>query len=480
LGGGMVLKIYNTLTRRKEEFIPMENKKVRIYVCGPTVYGPSHLGHARTYIAFDIIRRFLEYLGYEVKFVMNITDVHDDIIEEANRLNTSVFELSKKFTKIFFEDMEKLKIKKADFYPKVTEHIPDIVNTINILLKKGYAYIAGGSVYFDISKFKDYGKLSRIKLEKMKVGVRIETDKYKEEPFDFALWKAWKKGEPFWNATFETKEGKVNLKGRPGWHIECSVMSQKYLGEQFDLHGGARDLIFPHHENEIAQSEAATGKKPFVRYWYHTGFLTINGEKMSKSLRNYIEVRDILKKYDAEVLRFFFITAHFRSPIDFTEEGLGRAKTNLETLYNLLDRVSNFMKKEKVEGEDELENFLNKTRKEFINAMNDDFNTPLALSHIFSLVNEVNRFLDKNGKISEELGKKIIDTLKELGYIFGILQKDIKKEELPKEIMDLIMKREEHRKRGEFEIADKIREELRKKGIIIEDTPEGPKWKKVK
>ncbi len=477
----MVLKIYNTLTRKKEEFIPMKEKKVKMYVCGPTVYGPPHLGHARTYIAFDIIRRFLEYLGYDVKFVMNITDVHDDIIEEAKRLNTSVFELSKKFTKIFFEDMEKLKIKKADFYPKVTEHIPDIINTINILLKKGYAYIAGGSVYFDISKFKDYGKLSHIKLEKMKVGVRIETDKYKEEPFDFALWKAWKEGEPFWNATFETKEGKVILKGRPGWHIECSVMSQKYLGEQFDLHGGARDLIFPHHENEIAQSEAATGKKPFVKYWYHTGFLTINGEKMSKSLRNYIEVRDVLKKYDAEVLRLLFVTAHFRSPLDFTEERLERAKTNLETLYNLLNRVSNFMKKEKVKGEDELRIFLGKIKKEFISAMEDDFNTPQALSSLFALVNEVNKFLDMNKGISEELGKEVINTFRELGYIFGILQKEIKKEEkLPKEIMDLIIKREGYRKRGEFEMADKIREELRRKGIIIEDTPEGPKWKKVK
>ena len=474
-----MLKVYNTLTRKKEEFIPLEKGKVRMYVCGPTVYGPSHLGHARTYIAFDVIRRFLEYLGHEVRFVMNITDVHDDIIEEANKLNTTVFELSNKFTKIFLEDMENLGIKKATFNPKVTEHMPEIISMINVLLKKRYAYIAGGSVYYDISKFKDYGKLSRINLDKMKVGVRVDTDKYKEEPFDFALWKAWKEGEPYWDAIFETEKGNVKLKGRPGWHIECSVMSKKYLGDQFDLHGGARDLIFPHHENEIAQSEAATSKKPFVKYWYHTGFLTIDEEKMSKSLGNYIDVRDILKKYEPEVLRYFFITSHFRSPIDFTENGLETARTNLETLYNLINRISNSLANEKIKGEEKIEKAIEETKKKFIDSMNDDFNTPLALSFFFNLANEANKFIDEKGKISKETGEKIINIFKELGYIFGILQKEIKKEKLPKEILDLIIKREGYRKRGDFETADKIRKELAEKGILVEDTPEGPRWKKI-
>lgn len=463
----MVLKIFNTLTRKKEVFKPIKRKKVGMYVCGPTVYGPSHLGHARTYVAFDVIRRFLKFMGFDVTFIVNITDIHDDMIKEANKLGITIFDLGEKFIKIFFNDMRALNIKDATKNPRVTKYIPEIIEIIKILLDKRFAYKAGGSVYYDISKFKDYGKLSGIKPDKMKVGVRIETDKYKEEPLDFALWKAWKEGEPYWESPWG--------KGRPGWHIECSVMSKKYLGDQFDIHGGARDLIFPHHENEIAQSEAATGKKPFVKYWYHTGFLNVEGQKMSKSLGNYITVKDLLKKYDVNTLRLFFLTTHFRSPINFTEKALGEAKLNVDKLQNLFNSIQEILKKDLSDKtESKFNKKLEEFKKKFIKVMENDFNAPEALAVFFDFIKFMNKYLEKPS--SKKSLKKAMDLFVDITGIFGL---KFKKEEkkLSKEIMKLIQKREEARKNKDWKTADAIRAKLKKMGIQLEDTPEGVKWK---
>ncbi len=312
-----MLKIYNSLTKEKEIFKPLKAQKVSFYACGPTVYGPGHIGHARTYIAFDIIKRYLEYKGYKVKFVMNITDVHDDIISAAIKEKIDIFTLGNKYTKLFLEEQEKLGIKKADVYPRVTEHIKEIIKFIQELEKKGFAYERNGSVYFDVAKFKDYGKLSGIKPKEAKICTRVQTDKYeKKEACDFVLWKKIKSGEPFWESPFG--------KGRPGWHIECSVMSKKHLGEQIDIHAGAKDLKFPHHENEIAQSEAMIDK-PFVKYWLHAGLLTINGQKMSKSLGNYIEIGDVLKKWKSRTIRMFVCSSHYQSNLNWSEKNLFQA-----------------------------------------------------------------------------------------------------------------------------------------------------------
>ncbi len=466
-----MLKVYNTLTRKKEEFIPLEKGKVKMFVCGQTVYDDAHLGHAKTYINFDVIVRWLRYLGFKVFYVQNITDVDDKIIKRANERGISFKELAEFYIKRFFEDMEALGVKQnIDLFPKSSEYISKMIEQIKTLIEKGYAYVVNGDVYYDVSKFKDYTKLSRMSIEELKKH-RIEPDPRKKNPYDFSLWKSTKPGEPFWNSPWG--------KGRPGWHIEDTAMTITIFGPQYDLHGGATELIFPHHTNEIAQAEAATGKKPFVKYWLHSGVLKIKGEKMSKSLRNFITIREILKRHEPEVIRMFYISTHYRKPVDYDEEAIEKAKEKLENFYNLLNRILNFMKDEKVENEDKLEEILTKTKEKFKEAMNDDFNTPLALSHLFELSKEVNRFLDKNGKIGKEMGEKIIETFKELGYIFGILQKEIKREELPKEIMDLIIKREGYRKSGNFDAADEIREELKKKGILVEDTPEGPKWKKI-
>jgi len=466
-----MLKVYNSLSRKKEEFISMEKGKVKMFVCGQTVYDDAHLGHAKTYINFDVIVRWLRYIGFKVFYAQNITDIDDKIIKRANERGISFKELSEFYIKRFFEDMTALGVKQSiDLFPKSSEYIPQIIEQIQTLLKKGYAYVIDGDVYYDVNKFKDYTKLSRMSIDEL-VKHRIEPDTRKKNTYDFSLWKSAKPDEPSWDSPWG--------KGRPGWHIEDTAMTVSIFGSQYDLHGGATELIFPHHTNEIAQAEAATGKKPFVKYWLHGGIFNIKGEKMSKSLKNFITIRESLKQYEPEILRMFYVSTHYRAPIDFDEDAIKQAKEKLEAFYNIINRIIDSMKDEKINDE-KIQKSIEETKTKFTNAMNDDFNTPLALSILFELAKEVNKFIDENAKISKDTGEKIIKTFRELGYIFGVLQKEIKKESLPKDIMDLIIKREGYRKRGDFSASDKIRNELAEKGILVEDSPEGPRWKKIK
>jgi len=461
-----MLKVYNSLTKKKEIFKPLKDKKVGFYVCGPTVYGPGHIGHARTYIAFDIIKRYLEYKGYKVKFVMNITDVHDDIISAAIKEKTDIFTLGNKYTKLFLEEQEKLGIKKADVYPRVTEHIKEIIEFIQELEKRNFAYESNGSVYFHVSKFKNYGKLCGIKPEKAKICTRIQTDKYeKKEACDFVLWKKAKPGEPSWESKWS--------KGRPGWHIECSVMSKKHLGEQIDIHGGAKDLKFPHHENEIAQSEAIINK-PFVKYWLHAGLLTMNKQKMSKSLGNYIEIGDVLKKWEARTIRMFVASSHYQSNLDWSEKNLSQAKKNLERI----DEFVNKLKAQNVKHNVTAQNakLILQTEKRFENAMDDNFNTPEALATIFELIRTINPLLDKN-QINKTQAKKILSFLKKIDKVFNFIF-PAEKDKIPSMIKDLIEKREQLRQQKKWEQADKTRKEIEKLGFEIKDTSTGTQIKK--
>ncbi|MCD6429174.1 cysteine--tRNA ligase [bacterium] len=474
----MALRVYNTLTRKIEIFKPRKGKLVGMYVCGPTVYGPGHVGHARSYIAFDIIRRYLEYKGYKVKYVMNLTDIHDDIIKAANQKKVHFLDLANKYIRVFLKEQKALGIKKASVYPRVTEHIPEIIRFIQGLIKRGFAYEKDGSVYFDVSKFKDYGKLSGIKLKKAVSGTRVAIDRYeKEEACDFALWKAAKPNEPTWESPWG--------KGRPGWHIECSVMSQKYLGEQFDVHGGGRDLIFPHHENEIAQSEALTGKKPFVKYWLHSGLLTINGQKMSKSLGNYIEIGKALKVWPARVIRFFVASSHYRSPLDWTEKNLLKAKGGIERIDEFVQKIQNSKSKKQNDNEKLRGNLvalrnskfkIDKFKNNFEEAMDDDFNTPKAIAVIFELIRDINPILDKN-QITKNQAKQILDFLKSVDKVFGFIFKK-ERAQIPKVVKELVKKREILRKQKKWEEADKIRKKIEEMGWKIKDTPQGPKLSK--
>lgn len=453
------MKIYNTLTRKKETFKPINDKKVGMYVCGPTIYGPSHLGHARTYLAFDLIRKYLEYKGYQVKYIMNITDVHDDMIKQANKQGITIEQLADKYLPLFYQDMKKLGIKEADEYPRVSQHIDEIIEMIKKLFDKGFAYQKDSSVYFDLKKFKDYGKLSNIKLEKAKTGTRVETDKYtKENIVDFVLWKAAKENEPKWPSPWG--------QGRPGWHIECSVMSQKYLGEQFDIHGGARDLIFPHHENEIAQSEATTGKKPYVKYWLHSGLLKINGQKMSKSLNNFIELPDILKRHEPEVIRYFLIKNHYRSTVDYTEKGIAEAEKSLKKIWQFVGKLKEQKGKKKVKID------MERIEKE----LDDDFNTPKAFSVIFEIIRKTNKLVTEN-QLEKEQAEQILKTFSDFDKIFGIIKRE--KIAVPKEIKELVQQREKARKDKDWSKADRIREEIEKNGFSIEDTSQGSEIRKL-
>ena len=447
----MKIKFYNSLTKEKEDFKPLKDKLIRMYVCGPTVYGPSHLGHAVTYIRFDFIRRYLEFLGYKVRFVMNITDIHDDILKKSRELNVKPKNLADKYTKEFFKDIESLKIKKAFKYPRVSDHLKEIINLIKILIKKGYAYETSDGVYFSVSKFKGYGKLSGRKLENAVTGTRVKTDKYeKEEVVDFAL---WKKENDEW--LFNSPWGK----GRPGWHIECSAMSIKYLGMPFDIHGGAIDLIFPHHENEIAQSEAGYSKK-FVNFYLHSGLLYVNGQKMSKSLGNYIELRDYLKENSPRFLRFFVFKHHYRSPIDFNEENIKEAKSSFESLN---EKIAKLEQIENLKGKKILN--IKSYERKVLEALNDDFNSPLALSYIFELLNEAENLLIKE-ELKEKSRKEVLSFLKKLDKFMLFL---FPWQKIDKKIIKLVKKREGLRNLKKFEEADKIREELKKLGIKVVD-----------
>lgn len=471
----MGLKVFNTLGMRKEEFVPLHDKEVKIYVCGPTVYDFIHIGNARAFVFADIVRRYLEYKGYKVTLVSNITDVDDKIIKRSQETGLSVQQIGEIYSNAYFEDIDALNIRRPDVSPRATQHISEMIEAIQRLIEKGYAYQVDGDVYFDISKFEEYGKLSGNKMEALEMGARIEVNPKKRNPADFALWKARKEGEPAWYSPWGW--------GRPGWHIECSTMAMKYLGETFDIHMGGKDLIFPHHENEIAQAESITGR-PFARYWLHNEWLTVDGQKMSKSLGNVITVRDALKMYSPQVLRFFLISAHYRSPLDFNKETIEQAKANVEKIFNAIERLLS-LKERSERGEDE-EAFLAQVRdakRRFEEAMDDDFNTPLAIAAIFDMVKAINVYVNKNESIEAAAKKEVYETLRVLlEDVLGI-KVEVKRAEAPRSdlinsLMELILEiRQDMRRRKEWKISDEIRDRLQKIGFIIEDTPQGTKWK---
>jgi cysteinyl-tRNA synthetase len=461
------MKLYNTLTRKKEEFIPMKPNEVTMYACGPTVYNYFHIGNARPFVVFDTLRRYLEYRGYQVTFVQNFTDVDDKIIHRAKEEGITPQEVSEKYIEEYFKDAQAIGVKKADIHPKVTENMEEIIGFVQKLIDKGYAYEVNGDVYFDTLKFEEYGKLSKQSIEDLEAGARIEVNDVKKNPMDFALWKKQKPGEIAWDSPWG--------KGRPGWHIECSVMSTKYLGETIDIHAGGQDLIFPHHENEIAQTEACTGKL-FARYWLHNGYITINHEKMSKSKGNFFTVRDVLKDFDGETVRFFLLSAQYRNPINFSRELMQQAKNGLERLYNaknnLKHLLDNAQEGQLTEAEKEKLAAFEKYREKFILAMDDDLNTADAIAAIFELVKEINS--NVNAKASKELIEKSMDLFMELVEVLGLLTR--KEETLDEEIEKLVQERQEARKNKNFALADKIRDDLKNQGIILEDTPQGVKW----
>lgn len=465
------MKVYNTLTRAKEEFVPLEEGKVKMYVCGPTVYNYIHIGNARPFIIFDTLRRYLEYRGYDVTYVQNFTDVDDKIINRSHEEGISPEEVATKYIKEYFVDCDGLGIKRANVHPQVTDNIQQIIDFIKELEDKGYAYAVNGDVYFDTNKFEGYGKLSGQKQEDLEAGARIEVNDQKRHPMDFVLWKAKKEGEPGWESPWG--------EGRPGWHIECSVMSKRYLGETIDIHAGGQDLTFPHHENEIAQSEARSGKT-FSKYWMHNGYININDEKMSKSKGNFFTVRDISKLYDLEIVRFFMLSAHYRNPVNFSDEMLNQAKAGLERLYNTKEKLeftlSNLTESSLTEKEVELVKELDNFRQRFIDAMDDDVNTADAISIIFELAKLINSNVDENSSL--ELAKKCLDEFNELTGVLNIVNKK-KDTVLDKDIEELIQKRTDAKKNKEFQLADDIRQQLLDMGIVLEDTRQGVKWKRV-
>mgnify|MGYP001073674287 CR=1 FL=1 len=473
----MTLKIFNTLTRKKEKFVPLKKGEVGIYVCGPTVYNFIHIGNARPFVVFEVVRRYLKFIGYKVRYVQNLTDIDDKMIKKANELGITVRELAEKFIKEYFTDTDSLNIERADVHPRATEHIKEIIEMVKSLEEKGYAYEVDGDVFFSVTKFKGYGKLSHQNIEELRSGARVEVDKRKKDAIDFALWKKSKEGEPNWESPWG--------KGRPGWHIECSAMSTKYLGKTFDIHAGGSDLIFPHHENEIAQSEAHNGQ-PFVKYWMHNGYLCLNNKKMSKSLGNIMKVREIREKYSGEVTRYFILSAHYRNPLDFCEEQLQQARKSLQRLKNTIYNVKYLLKQGKFkdswnDNEELLLNQIKENEKKFMEAMDDDFNTPVALSWIFALNKEVNIYLTFKGLKNKKVLEDVVKFYQNLaGQILGILgDKDLKINIEEQEIQNLIDKREKARKEKDWNMADKIRNKLKENGIILEDTSEGVRWKKT-
>jgi len=486
-----MLRIYNTLSRKKEPFIPMESRKVRMYVCGMTTYSDAHIGHARTYVAFDIIRRYLEYKGYEVNYIQNITDIDDKIIKAAAEKNMDPLEYSDYYARRALGDMEALGVRKANFYPKASEHIDGMIELTSLLIRRGYAYVADGDVYFSVEKFQEYGKLSGQDMKQIKAGARIKPGEKKKKPEDFALWKAAKPGEPKWKSPWG--------EGRPGWHIECSVMSSLYLGIPFDIHGGGQDLIFPHHENEIAQAEAAYGKT-FVNYWMHSGMLKVEGEKMSKSIGNIINVRDAIKRWDPEVIRFFFASYHYRSPADFSEEALKNAENAVKRLRIAREKLEEAARREAEEErmDEEAMDFLKKVeeaKKKFEDAMDDDFNTPRALEALFDLVRESNKYL-MEGKVSSKACRSALETFLKMANVLTLLQEEkkkvdegalrkladkygIKEAESEKIIEALIEIRRKARMEKNYALADEIRDGLKNMGIELEDVGKETRWRIV-
>ncbi|HEY8363649.1 MAG TPA: cysteine--tRNA ligase [Tissierellaceae bacterium] len=465
------MKLYNTLTRKKEEFVPLVEGQVRMYTCGPTVYNYIHVGNARPMVVFDTLRRYFIYRGYDVKYVVNFTDIDDKIINRANEENTSYKEIAEKYIEAFLEDAKGLNLlEEKTIHPRATEFIKPMIDFIQRLIDIGAAYNADGNVYFNIEAAENYGKLSKKNIEELISGARVEVSEEKRNPMDFALWKKAKEGEPCWESPWG--------KGRPGWHIECSVMARTLLGDTIDIHAGGEDLQFPHHENEIAQSETLTGK-PFARYWLHNAMINVDNQKMSKSLGNFLLVRDIKKEFDLEVLRFFLLSAHYRTPMNFTRDIMKQMEKGLERLYNgkknleyLLDKTEDRPLNE--EEEKHLEE-IEKYKQDFIDSMDDDINTADAIASMFELVKYTNSNL--NEKSSKALVSKAYQILMELANVLGILYK--KDEILEEEILELIEKRTEARKNKNYKLADEIRDKLREKGIILEDTPEGVKWRRI-
>ncbi len=496
-GRGGRMRVFNTLTGKKEEFIPLNEGKVKMYVCGVTVYDYCHVGHARSVVVFDVIRRYLRYRGYDVTFVRNFTDIDDKIIKRAREEGLPWHEVARKYTEEFYRDMESLGVERADIEPRATEYINEMIEIIKGLIEKGYAYVVDGDVYFSVSAFPEYGKLSKRDRSSMLAGARVEVDERKRDPMDFALWKASKEGEPSWPSPWGP--------GRPGWHIECTAMSMKNLGETFDIHGGGADLIFPHHENEIAQSEAYTGK-PFARYWIHNGFITIDKEKMSKSLGNIFTIREVLNRYDPEVLRFFLLSTHYRSPVEFSEESLKEAVRSLDRYYNTLRRIETYLSswdhKNKPQAEPPKEDYrefrdvVGRFKERFQDAMDDDFNTALAIANVFELIKEINRFLDRQPEgptvtspPSEalELLKKALASIKEAGSVLNLFNRTTKEWYLSvmkmkgikiteQEIEERIRLRAEARQKKDYKTADAIRKELADLGILLEDRRDGTEW----
>jgi cysteinyl-tRNA synthetase len=464
----MSIQIYNTLTRSKEPFVPLEEGKVKMYVCGPTVYNYIHIGNARPPIVFDTVRRYLEYRGYEVQYISNFTDVDDKLIRVANELGEDVPTIADRFINAYFEDVTALGCRRADVHPRVTESMDIILEFISTLIEKGYAYESEGDVYYHTRKFKEYGKLSHQSIDELRLGTRIAIGEKKQDSLDFVLWKAAKPGEIFWESPWG--------KGRPGWHIECSAMAKKYLGDTIDIHAGGQDLAFPHHENEIAQSEALT-EKTFARYWMHNGYINIDNEKMSKSLGNFVLVHDIIKKHDPQVLRFFMLAVHYRNPINYTDEllentkaGLDRLKTSYQNLKHRREASTNLT--------DNDQEWLSKVvtlHDEFVSDMDDDFNTANGISKLFDLSKLANMYLiEKNTSIA------VIDAfMKEFEVLFGILGLTLEADQLlDEEIEALIEKRIQARKDRNFQLSDQIRDQLKDLNIILEDTPQGTRWKR--
>ena len=483
-GGRM--KIYNTLTGKKEEFTPVEPGMVKMYACGVTVYDHCHIGHARSAVVFDVMRRHMKYKGYVFTYVRNFTDIDDKIINRAKQEGISWKEVAEKYTDSYYRDMDSLGVGRADIEPKATEHIAEIIAIVRGLVEKGYAYEADGSVYFEVSRFADYGKLSKRDLDDMMAGARVEVNERKRNPMDFALWKASREGEPSWDSPWGP--------GRPGWHIECSAMSLRHLGETFDIHGGGADLIFPHHENEIAQTEAFTGK-PFVKYWVHNGFITVDKEKMSKSLGNFFTIQEIIGKFDAEVVRFFLLSTHYRSPIEFSDEQLREAETSIDRYYTTVIRIRDFLgadqTKEKAAADEKaLEELLDKFRDRFTEAMDDDFNTALAIGIIFETIRTLNKYMDgrPSGRKAVTLVTRADALLRETGTVLNIFNRtpeewyralmSVKQIGLTEDdIREQIRLRQAAREARDWAAADRIRKELEEQGIILEDKKIGTGWK---
>ncbi len=485
-GKGGIMRVYNTLHGKKEELVPIIPGKIGMYACGVTVYDLCHIGHARSAIVFDVMRRYLSFRGHSVIYIRNFTDIDDKIINRARQEGMPWDQVAKKYTEEYYRDMDRLGVGRADVEPKATEYIPEIIEIVKGLVEKGYGYVIDGDVYFEVKKFADYGKLSKRDVDDLLAGARVEVDERKKNPMDFALWKASKEGEPSWSSPWGP--------GRPGWHIECTAMSIKHLGESFDIHGGGADLIFPHHENELAQSEAFTGK-PFVKYWIHNGFITIDKEKMSKSLGNFFTIREILDRFDPEVVRFFLLSTHYRSPIEFSDESLREAESSLDRYYSTVERIEDFFKESQAKDkqtkeEKSLEGVVAPFMSKFRDAMDDDFNTALALGHIFELVRELNRYLDSkpSGQKAKDLLSGTMDLLRQTGGVLNIFNKQpeewnealMETKKIPygkEDILRKIRQRQEARERKDWSAADAVRKELEEKGIILEDKKTGTVWK---